>query len=496
MKAVAERLPNNRVALQIEVEAERVDAALERAYRKLAREVNIPGFRKGKAPRKIIEARFGVEVLYEDALEELVPEAYREAIEANAIEPIDQPSVSDVHIEAGRPLTFRAEVEVMPEAELGEYKGIKVVKEIEAVEESDIDHALEHLQDENAELVAAERDVVEEGDVVTIDFEGYLDGKPFQGGAAKGYTLEVGSGQFIEGFEEQLVGARAGEEKEVSVKFPEDYPSETLRGKDVVFKVTVQAIKVRRVPELDDEFARDVSDAQTLDELKNQIRSEMEEAARARADREVREKVVDALTDASSVELPKVLVEREIDGAVEEFARRLMVIRGIRLNDYLEQTEQTIDDVRERFRSGAERRVKASIVLETLIKRAGITVSEEELQARIEEIAAANGDAERVRRDFERPERRSALRDSMAIEKAIDFLVEHADIEEKIVPSRGHGHHHHHHDDEAVHEDDLHDVDDEDFDEDFDEEYGEDDDLDDDEDGDDDGEDDDEEDDD
>lgn len=479
MKAVAERLPNNRVALQIEVEAERVDAALERAYRKVAREVNIPGFRKGKAPRKIIEARFGVEVLYEDALEELVPEAYREAIEANAIEPIDQPNVTDVRIEAGRPLTFRAEVEVMPEAELGEYKGIKVEKEIEMVEESDIDHALEHLQDENAELVAAERDVVEDGDIVTIDFEGYLDGKPFQGGAAKGYALEIGSGHFIEGFEEQLVGARAGEEKEISVKFPEDYPSDELRGKDVVFKVTVHSIKVRRVPELDDEFAQDVSDAKTLEELKSQIRSEMEEAARSRADREVREKLVEALTDASSVEVPKVLVERELDEAVQEFARRLYVVRGIRLNDYLEQTGQSVDDVRERLRPEAERRVKTSIVIETLIKREGITVSEEELQARIEEIAAANGDVERVRRDFERPERRSSLKDSMAIEKAIDLLVEHAQIEEKLVPSRGHGHHHHHdhdHDEDDLDGDDFDDLEDEELDDEIDEEYADDDD--------------------
>jgi len=462
MKAVAEKLDNNRVSLEIEVPAERVEAALERAYRKFVREVNIPGFRKGKAPRRIVEARFGVEVLYEDALEELLPEAYREALNITKVEAIDEPSLSDVHIEAGSPLRFRAEVEVMPDAELGEYKGLKVEKEIESVEEGDIDHALWHLQEESAQLVAVDRTAVEEGDHVTIDFEAFVDGKPFQGGAAKGYSLEVGSGSMIPGFEEQLVGAEVGQPKEFTVKFPDDYPREDLKGKDVLFKVTVQGIKVRQVPELDDEFAADVSDVSTLEELRAQIRKEMEEDARERADREVRNKLVDALTDSSSVEVPRVLVEREMNGILEDFALRLL-FRGTSFARYLEETGQTEEEVREQARTEAERRAKATVVLQTLVKREGIAVSEEELQARIEEIVAANGNSERIRQELESPEGRERLRSSMLVEKAVDFLVEHADIEEKFVPSRGHGHHHHHDDQDDEYDHD-HDEDGEDHD--------------------------------
>ena len=288
MKATAERLEGNKVALSVEVDADRVEQALEQAYRKGVREVNVPGFRKGRVPRKVIEAKFGKEILYEEALEILLPEAYQEALKTTETEPIDQPELSDVEIEAGKPLRFRAEVDVIPEVELGEYKGIKVEKLVERVESKDIDHQLWHLQEENSELVSTDRDVVQDGDFVVIDFEGFIDGEPFQGGAGKGVTLEIGSGRFIEGFEEQLVGAKLGVEHEVKTTFPDDYPADELKGKEALFKVTVDSIKVKQVPQIDDDFARDFGDAETLLELRSKIRTEMEEAASKRAENEMR----------------------------------------------------------------------------------------------------------------------------------------------------------------------------------------------------------------
>lgn len=458
--AQTEKVSENRVALQIEVDAERVEEALQRAYQKVVRQINVPGFRKGKVPRRIVEARFGVEVLYEDALEELIPTAYQEAVTEAKIEVIDQPDVSDVEIEAGSPLRFRVEVDVMPEANLGEYKGLKAEKALERVEESDIDHMLEHLRDENAELISVEREKVEEGDFALIDFEGYVDGEPFQGGAAKGYTLEVGSGRFIEGFEEQVVGAEIGSDIEVNVTFPEEYQSEELAGKDALFKVHIHSVKVRNLPELDDDFAADVSDAENIEELRQQIREELEESAGSRADRELREKLVELASDASEVDVPKVMVDREVDQTLNEFFQG-MAYRGIDPQQYLAQTERSLDDLREQFRSEAERRVKANIVLGTIVNREGITIGAEELEAHIERLISESNDPDATRKMWEDPDRKASLERSLEIEKAVDLLLEHAEIEEKEVPSQGHGHNHgddHDHGDEDDHD---HDHDDE-----------------------------------
>lgn len=457
MKATAERVEKNRVALQVEVDAERVDAALERAYRKVASRVNVPGFRKGRVPRKVIEARFGKELLYDEALEELIPVAYREALEATQTDPIDQPRLSDVEIEAGKPLRFRAEVDVKPEAELGEYKGLKVEKLVEQVEEKDVEHILDHLREDHAELVAAERDQVEKGDFAVIDFDGFIDGEPFSGGAGRGQLLEIGSGRFIDGFEEQLLGAKVGEVTEVKVTFPEDYPSEALQGREALFKVTVKELKVKRLPDLDDEFAKDVGDAETLEELKAKIRNDLEAAAAARAEREMRDRLVRMVRDNASVEAPSVMVEGELAEMVNEFARSL-AYSGINPQAYLERSGKSIDDLKEEFRPEAEGRVKARLVLETIAKREGIAVDPNELQARIDEIAAGRRDGEAVRKEFEEPERRAALKESLLMEKVVDFLVAEAEVEERQVPSRGHGHvhgdedHHDHGDESAAEE--------------------------------------------
>jgi len=452
MRATAERLENNKVALEIEVEAEKVDAALERAYRKVAQQVTIPGFRKGKAPRKVIEARFGKQALYDEALEELVPAAYREALDQEQLDPIEQPTISSVEIEEGKPLRLKIEVAVTPDVKLGEYKGIQVEKLVERVEEKDIDHILEHLQEDHAELVPAERSKVEKGDVAVIDFEGFIDGQPFPGGAAKGYTLQVGSGQMIDGFEEQLIGAELGVPVEVRVTFPEDARQESLRGKEALFKVTVTALYVKRVPKLDDEFARDVSNVETLAQLREEIRKDMAAAADRRADSAMRERLVQLVRDQSEVELPEALVEEEVTGLVNEFARSL-ARRGISPQEYLAGTNKTVDDLKVEFRPEAEARVKTELVLKAIAKREGITVSREELEAKIDQLVAGERDPKAARKAFEDPDRRSVLRTSMILDKTVQFLVDHAQVEVKEIPSQGHGHVHRHDEDEHGEED-------------------------------------------
>ncbi|MFO7318540.1 MAG: trigger factor [Limnochordia bacterium] len=448
MKATAERLENNKVALDIEVDAEEVDAALERAYRKVVQRVTIPGFRKGKAPRKVVEARLGKEVLYDEALEELVPAAYREALDQEQLDPIERPTISQVEIEEGKPLRFRAEVTVAPEVTLGEYKGIRVEKLVERVEEKDIAHILEHLQEDHAELVPAERTRVEKGDYAVIDFEGFIDGQPFDGGAAKGYRLQIGSNRLIEGFEEQLVGAEVGVPTEVRVTFPEDYHAEHLRGKEAVFQVTVTSLHVKRLPELDDEFARDVGGVETLDQLKEEIRKDMEAAAERRAENAMRERLVQLVRDQSQVELPEVLVEEELVDLINDFARDLARL-GISLQQYLERSGKTPDDLRAEFRPEAEARVKTELVLKAIARREGITVSREELEAKIDQLVAGERDPKAARQLLDDPDRRAAIKTSMVLDKTVQFLVDHAEIEVKEIPSQGHGHVHHHDHEEA-----------------------------------------------
>lgn len=450
MKATAERLDNNKVALTIEVDAAKVDAALERAYRKIAQQVSIPGFRKGKAPRRIIEARLGKEALYDEALEELIPEAYREALEQEQLDAIEQPHLSDIEIEEGKPLRFRAEVAVAPEVQLGEYKGIRLEKLVEQVEEKDIDHMLWHLQEEQAELVAPERNTVEDGDFVVIDFEGYVDGQPFDGGSAKGYSLQIGSGRFVEGFEKQLIGAEVGVETEIKVTLPEDGVPESLAGKEAVFKVTVRDIKVKRVPDIDDEFARDVSDAENLAELRQKIRAEMEESAERRADAELRRRIVELVRDQSRVEVPDVLVEDELVDLVNDFGR-ILVMMGIDPQRYLERSGKSVEDLKKEFRPEAEERVKSQLVLKAIAKREGIVVTPDELEAKIDELVAGERDPKEARKRFGDPGRRAALRTSLLLDRTVDFLIQHAQIEVKEIPSQGHGHHHHDPDDHDHH---------------------------------------------
>lgn len=432
MKATLEKLENDRVKLEIEVEPERVDTALDRAYRKVVKQVNVPGFRKGKVPRAVLERMYGIGVLLDEALEELVPEAYSEAVNETKIEPIDQPHIDVIEFEPGKPFRFKAEVQVLPEVELGEYKGVAVTRQLERITDENVDEVLAQYREAQAQLVTVDRDTVEEGDYALIDFEGYLDGQPFPGGAAKDYTLHIGSGQFVPGFEEQLIGAKVGEETELTVTFPDNYHSLDLAGKETTFKVTVRSIKVKELPELDDEFAKDVSDKETLAELRADIRERLAKEAERRADERMRNKIVEIVTERAEVNVPDILVDRESEAMVDEFLHSLYH-QGVDPDTYLERNNLTKDDLKKDVAPEALRRTKTSLVIDAIGEAEGITVSDEEIDARIADMAGEGPESERYRALLNTPAVRQRLSSQLKVTKTIDLLVEHAVVTEEEI---------------------------------------------------------------
>lgn len=438
VKATVEKSEKSRVVLSIEVPAEDFEKAIQQAYRKMAPSIQIPGFRKGRAPRKLIEARFGKEVFFEEAIDIIVPKAYSEAVEKTGIEPIDRPDIDIVSIASGQPLVFKAEVDVMPEVNLGEYKGLEVTKHIYKVDEHEVDEQLEQLRERFAELVTVEeRDEVKEGDFVNIDFTGYVDGEPFPGGAGQGYDLEIGSGQFVPGFEEQLVGTKVGSEVEVNVTFPEDYREKSLAGKNAIFKVKINAIKEKRLPELDDEFAKDVGeDVETLEELEQNIFERLQQEANNRSESELRGEVLEKAAANAQVDIPQVLIEREAESLLNEF-RQMLAYQGMLLEQYLEATGQTREELLSQFRPRAEQRVKNALVLEAIAKAEGITVSQEEVDVKIEEYVKDSPDPDKARERWQ--SFRDNIEHSLLTGKTIDFLVENAKVTEVEV-EHNHGH--------------------------------------------------------
>lgn len=431
MKAILEKLENDRVKLEIEVDAERVETALQRAYRKVVRNISVPGFRKGRVPRPVLERMFGVEVLYEDAIADMVPEAYSAAVAETKIEPIDQPDIDVIEIAPGKPFRFTAEVQLKPEVKLGEYKGIPVTRRKRVVTDKMVEEILERYRESQAQLVDVERNTVEMGDYIRIDFEGYKAGVPFSGGAGKDVPLEVGSGTFIAGFEEQLVGATVGEEVEVNVTFPDDYHVKELAGQPATFKVTVNSIKVKELPELDDELARDVSEYETLDELRASIRQDLEKEFERRADELVRNDLVAAVAERAEVHVPHVLIHRESHNMAHEFLYDLAV-NGISPEAYLSRNNLTFEDLEEQFEAEGEKRAKYALVIEAVAEAEGIKVSDEEIEAHIEELVG-DSDNEELRARYENEEVRERLASSLLVRKVIDFLVEHADITEEVI---------------------------------------------------------------
>ncbi len=426
MKASWEKTDKNEGVLTVEVDEEQVAKALDQAFRKVVKKVNVPGFRKGKVPRPIFEKRFGVEVLYEDALDILLPTAYADAVKETGIEVVDQPDIDIKQLEKGKPFIFTAKVTVKPEVELGEYKGLEVPAKDFSVKPEDIEEELKRMQKRQEVLEAVEEGTVEEGDQVIIDFEGSIDGEPFEGGSATGHTLRIGSGQFIPGFEEQLIGMAPAEEKEIDVRFPDEYHAKELAGKEAVFKVKVHEIKRPHLPELDDEFAQDVSEFDTLDELKKDIENKLKEKAKEEEERHIRDSLVELATKNATIELPPVMIEHEIDHMLEHFAQQLR-FQGITLEQYEAFTGQSREALREQFKEDAEKQVRTSLVLEAISKKENIQVEEEEIEAELKKMAEQmQRDVDEIREILEKQGNLASIENQIRINKTIDLLVSHS----------------------------------------------------------------------
>ncbi|KKK38272.1 trigger factor [Mesobacillus campisalis] len=425
MSAKWEKLEGNQGVLTIEVDAEKVNEGLEAAFKKVVKTINVPGFRKGKMPRQMFEKRFGVEALYQDAIDILLPEAYANAIDETGIFPVDRPEIDVEQIEKGKSLIVKATVTVKPEVKLGEYKGLEVEAFDTEVTDEEVEAELKSLQERNAELVVKEEGKAENGDTVVLDFEGFVDGEAFEGGKAENYSLELGSGSFIPGFEEQLVGIATGEEKEVEVTFPEEYHAAELAGKPAVFKVKVHEIKGKELPELDDEFAKDVDEeVETLEALKEKTKNRLKHDKEHQKEHHVQDTVVEKAAANSEIDIPEVMIENEIDRMMSEFEQRLQM-QGMNLDLYFQFSGQDQSALREQMKEDAESRVRVNLTLEAIAEAENITVSEEDVNAELEKMAeqynmtvdqikaALGGNIEGIQGDLK-------------MKKAVEFLVENS----------------------------------------------------------------------
>lgn len=430
MKVSLTKKENNTAYFNLEVSKEQFEKALEEAYKKNAKRFVVPGFRKGKAPRILVERYYGPEVLYQDAAEIVLPKAYQKGIEDLKLEPVDRPKFDIEQIEKGKPLLAKVEVTVKPDVELEKYKGLDVEKIVYTVSEDDVDKELEILQEQNARLVTVEDRPAKLKDIAVIDFKGFIDDEPFDGGTAENYSLELGSNSFIAGFEEQIVGMKVNETKNIKVTFPQDYHQKDLAGKEAVFKVTLKELKEKELLPLDDEFAKDVSEFETLDELKNDIRKKLEERAESIAEGSLKASIVNKLLENAKVDVPEVMIENEIDRLAMDFALNLRY-QGLNIETYLKFKQMSIEDFREELRDKALQNVKSALVLEEVAKKEGIEVTDEEVEKVIEEQAKkANQPLDEYKKTL-KPENIANLRDRVLTQKIFDFLIENANITEK-----------------------------------------------------------------
>ncbi|MEE0716222.1 MAG: trigger factor, partial [Eubacterium sp.] len=386
MSLQVEKLENNTAKLTIEVPAEEFDKAIQAAYQKNKNKFNVPGFRKGKVPYAMVEKMYGAGVFYEEAANELIPDAYANAAAESELEIVARPEINVTQIEKGKPFVFEAEVTLKPEIKLGKYKGVKVEAMDTTVTDEDVAAELDKVKEQNARLVAADDKAVEDGDQTTIDFEGFVDGVAFEGGKGEDYPLTIGSHSFIDTFEEQLIGKKVGEEVEVNVTFPEQYQAEELAGKPAMFKVTIKEIKVKEYPELDDDFAQDVSEFDTLDEYKADIKKNLEEKKAQEAEADKESKVIEAIVNDSEMDIPEKMIEAQSQQMVEEFAQNI-AMQGISFDQYMQFTGTTVDQLTEQVKPQAEARVQSSLVLEAIVKAEKIEASDEEFDEEIKRMA-------------------------------------------------------------------------------------------------------------
>lgn len=424
MTATWEKKEGNEGVLTVTVPAEKVNKALDQAFKKVVKQINVPGFRKGKVPRPIFEQRFGVEALYQDAVDILLPEAYGEAIEETEINPVAQPEVNVTQIEKGKDFIFEATVTVEPEVKLGDYKGLEIEKQEtdlsdEELQES-IDHSLSHL----AEMVVKEDGAVENGDTVNIDFSGSVDGEEFDGGQAEGYDLEIGSGSFIPGFEEQIEGMKTGDEKDVVVTFPEEYHAEELAGKEATFKTKVNEIKFKDVPELNDEIANELdSDAENVDEYKENLRKRLSEQKATEAENTEKEEAINKATENASIDIPEAMINTELDRMIQEFGQRIQQ-QGLDLQTYYQISGQNEEQLRDQMKDDAEQRVKTNLTLTAIADEENIEVSDEDIDKELEKMSEQfNISVEDIKSTLCNTD---IVKNDVRIQKVIDLLRDNA----------------------------------------------------------------------
>ncbi|MBS5787312.1 MAG: trigger factor [Clostridioides difficile] len=427
MKAELIKKEGNKVNFKITVDSKSFDVAVDKAYKKTGKNYNIPGFRKGKAPRVVLETQFGKGLFYNDAIEILFPEVYPEAVKELGIDPIDNPDLDVEEISKDNGIVMVLNVEVKPEFELGIYKGIEVEKVEDTVKDEDVDAKLNQMLDNNARMVSAPEKAIEDGDTAVIDFEGFDNGVAFEGGKGENHNLVIGSNSFIPGFEDQLVGKKVGDDVDVNVTFPEEYHAEDLAGKPVVFKVSIKDVKVKEISTLDDEFAKDVSEFDTLDELKKDIREKLEEETKVKVENELRSKVVEKVAEGTEVEVPEVMVKTQVDNMLNELHYQLQA-QGFGLDQLLSMTGRNIDEMKEERKEEAQKVVKSSLVLEAICKKEAIEATDEELNTELESMATMyNMNLEEIKKAF-REEDIEDIKNQIKMRKTIDFLVENAKL--------------------------------------------------------------------
>ena len=428
MKCKLEKTENaNEVKFEITVEAEKFEDAIKKVYFQNAKYFNIPGFRKGKAPMQIVEKYYGKEIFYEDAFNEVAQEALEEAIAENKVEIVARPEIDNIkQMEKGKDLIFTVMLQTKPEAELGKYKGIEIPKIEYNVTDKDIEHELEHMQEHNSRLISVEDRAVEKGDIVTIDFEGFADGKAFEGGKAENYELEIGSNTFIPGFEDQIIGMKLEEEKDVNVKFPKEYFSKDLADKDATFKVKLHEIKKKELPKLDDEFAKDASEFDTLDELKEDIKKKLEKQNEDRTKYETEDAVVKALCENVKVDIPSGMIETEVDRMYKDFENRLLY-QGAKVEQYLKMVGKTEEDIKKEYEPQAQEGIKTRLAIEAVVKAEKIEATDKEVEDKLKEMAKNYG-KENDEEFLKNENVRNYIKESIETEKAIEFLIKNAKI--------------------------------------------------------------------
>lgn len=425
MSLQVEKLEKNMAKLTIEVPASDLEKALQSAYKKQKNKISLPGFRKGKVPRQMIEKMYGAEIFFDDAANEIIPKAYADAYDECELEIVSRPEINIVQIEKGKPFIFTAEVATKPEVTLGEYKGLEVDKVSTRVTQKEVEAKIEEEAEKNARTVTVEDRAVQDGDEVILDFEGFVDGEAFEGGKGENYPLTIGSGSFIPGFEEQLVGAEAEKEVEVKVTFPEDYHAEELKGKEAVFKCTVHEIKAKELPEIDDEFAAEVSEFDTLDEYKADVKAKIKEQKATDGKRKQEDQAVEQAIKNASYEIPDAMVDTQISQMANDFAQRIQT-QGLTMEQYYQFTGMTEEKMNEEFKPQAVKRIETRLVLEAIAKAENIEISDEKLDEEIAKMAEAyKMEADKLK-EFMGDAEKKQMKEDMAVQEAVTFLVENA----------------------------------------------------------------------